>query len=322
MKFFYLFFFILITIKTQAQFDNPIQWTTTFKDLGDNKLEITFDAKIKEDWYVYSQLLESEAGPIPISINFEVPGVTILSNKETTSSPDNRINGLDPLFEMNLTRFKNDLKITLEISYTKLPIKGYLEYMTGDPTRLFPPYNIDFAYSEDKKQTSALSPFNFKRQNIIESLAKSSKTSPTLKPNNPLYQYLNALEKAKKENKPLLVVFTGYNATGEREMQENIYTQESIHNILNKVYTVVHLYVDDRKKLEQAILSENGSTINNKGQCWAEFQRTNFQVRSQPYFVILNSKEEVLTTPIGYTRSADDFEYFLRSGIEAYNKNH
>jgi thioredoxin-related protein len=322
MKLFYLFFFVLIAINTQAQSNELIQWTTTFKDLGDYKLEITFDASIKEDWYVYSQLLESEDGPIPISINFEVPGVTILSNKETTSSPDNRIDGLDPLFEMNLTKFKKDLKITLEISYTKLPIKGYLEYMTGDPTRLFPPYDIDFAYYKDGKQTSTLNQFNFKRQNIIESLAKSSKTTPNLDPNNPLYQYLNALEKAKKENKPLLVVFTGYGATGEREMQENIYTQESIHNILNKVYTVVYLYVDSRKSLEFPILNQDGLTIKTEGQCWAEFQKTNFQVQSQPYFVILNSKEEVLTTPIGYTRSVDDFENFLRSGIKAYNKNH
>lgn len=223
---------------------------------------------------------------------------------------------------MNFTKFKKDLNITLEVSYTKLPIKGYLEYMTGDPTRLFPPYDIDFAYYKDGKQTSTLNQFNFKRQNIIESLAKSSKASPTLDPDNPLYQYLNALEKAKKENKPLLVVFTGYGATGERKMQENIYTQESIHNILNKVYTVVYLYVDDREKLEQAILSQNGSTINNKGQFWAEFQKTNFQVQFQPYFVILNSKEEVLTAPIGYTRSVENFEKFLRLGIEAYNKNH
>jgi thioredoxin-related protein len=322
MKLFYLFFFILITINTQVQAHNPVQWTTTFKDLGDYKLEITFDASIKEDWYVYSQLLESEDGPIPISINFEVPGVTILSNKETTSSPDNRIDGLDPLFEMNLTKFKKDLKITLEISYTKLPIKGYLEYMTGDPTRLFPPYDIDFAYYKDGKQTSTLNQFNFKRQNIIESLAKSSKTTPNLDPNNPLYQYFNALEKAKKENKPLLVVFTGYGCVNASIMQEDLYNQESIHNILNKVYTVVYLYVDSRKSLEFPILNQDGLTIKTEGQCWAEFQKTNFQVQSQPYFVILNSKEEVLTSPIGYTRSVDDFEDFLRSGIKAYNRNH
>jgi len=72
MKFFYLLFFVLIAINTQAQFDNLIQWTTTFKDLGDHKLEITFDASIKENWSVYSQFLDSEDGPIPISINFEV----------------------------------------------------------------------------------------------------------------------------------------------------------------------------------------------------------------------------------------------------------
>lgn len=322
MKVFYLLFFVLIAINTQVQAHNPVQWTTTFKDLGDHKLEITFEASIQEDWYIYSQFLESEEGPIPISINFDVQGVTILSNKETTSSPDNRIDGLEPIFEINLTRFKKDLKITLEVSYTKLPIKGYLVYMAGNTKIVIPPSDIEFAYYKDGKLTRTLSQFDFKRQNIIESLAKSSKPIPTLDPNDPLYQYLNALEKAKKENKPLLVVFTGYGCVNATKMQENIYTQESIDNILNKVYTVVHLYVDDRKSLSPPISNQNGLRIKTEGQCWTEFQRTNFQVRSQPYFVILNSKEEVLTTPIGYTGSAYDFEYFLRSGIEAYNKNH
>jgi thioredoxin-related protein len=322
MKYYYAFFFLIIAINIQAQSSNPTQWTTTFKDLGDHKLEITFDASIKEDWYTYSQFLESEDGPIPTSITFEVPGVTVLSNKETTSISSNRTDGFDPIFKMNLIKFKKDLKITLEISYTQLPIKGYLSYMTGDAQRLFPPNDVDFAYYKDGTTLNSTEPFNFKRQNIIESLTKKTELPSLLEAKNPLYKYLNALEKAKKENKPLLLVFTCYGCVNATKMQDNIYTQEPIDKILHKVYTVLHLYVDDREKLEQAILSQDGSTIKTKGQCWAKFQETNFKAQSQPYFVILNSKEEVLTSPIGYTPSAKNFEAFLKEGIENYNKNH
>lgn len=322
MRYYYAFFFLIIGINTQAQFNAPIQWKTTFKELGDSKLKITFDANIKEDFYIYSQFLEFENGPIPILITFEVPGVTVLSNRETTSHPNNKVNDLDPLFQMNLRRFKKDLSITLVVQYTELPIKGYVEYMTGNATQLFPPKELDFAYYESGKNTSTPNQFNFRRRNIIESLAQTSEKTPVLKTENPLYQYLSALEKAKKENKPLLVVFTGYGCVNAVKMQDNIYTQEPIDNILNKVYTVVHLYVDDRDKLDQPILSQDGVTLKTKGQCWAKFQETNFQTQSQPYFVILNSREEVLSSPRGYTSNAKDFEAFLKEGIKHYNKNH
>lgn len=322
MKLSYLFFFIIIALNTQAQSNNPTQWTTTFKDLGDNKLEITFEASIKEGWYTYSQFLESEDGPIPTSINFDVPGVTVLSNKETTSISSNRINNLDPIFKMNLIKFIKDLKITLVISYTELPIKGYLNYMTGDAQHLFPPSDVDFAYYKDGTTLGNPKQFNFRRNKIIESLEKRPEVSSPLNINNPLYKYLSALEKSKKENKPLLVVFTGYGAVNALKMKENIYPQDPINTMLNKVYTVVHLYVDDREQLEQPILSQDGRILKTKGQCWATFQATNFKAQSQPYFVILNSREEVLSFPRGYTSDAKAFETFLKEGIEAYNENH
>lgn len=316
MKFFLLLFFIIIAISTQAQKETPVQWTTTFKDLGDKKLEITFEATIKEDFYVYSQFLESEDGLIPIRITFEVPGVTVLSNKETTSNRDNRIDEENPI------HFKKDLRITLKVSYIKLPIKGHLEYFAGTKKRITAPDEINFAYYKYGENPNISNLFHFERSNILESLRTLSDSSTTLNPHNPLYEYLNVLEKSKQENKPLLLIFTSSHNPEALKMQKIFHAQNHIDNIIKKKYVAIYLYLDDRKKLPYPILDQYGFTLYTQGSFWEEFQLTNFQAQSQPYFVILNSKEEVLVTPIGYTKNAKDFENFLRSGINAYNKNH
>lgn len=144
------FFLLLLTTITHAQSSekNPIEWSTKFKELGKNKLEIVFYAKIKPKWKVYSQFLESDNGPIATNIHFEETEnpIEIFSNKETTSKSINKIEGKDNFFKMNLIKFRNDFKITLRVQLNDSPIKGYLEYMCCDDKRCMHPQQVSFEY--------------------------------------------------------------------------------------------------------------------------------------------------------------------------------
>ena len=57
---------------------------------------------------------------------------------------------------------------------------------------------------------------------------------------NHYLDYLEALQKAKEENKPLLIDFTGYACVNCRKMEENVWTATSVKDLKSK-YIVVYL---------------------------------------------------------------------------------
>ena len=56
--------------QVQGQQD-PVSWNLQFNKLAEDEVELVATATIDEGWYVYSQTLESDEGPIPTSINYE-----------------------------------------------------------------------------------------------------------------------------------------------------------------------------------------------------------------------------------------------------------
>ncbi|GAC1423453.1 MAG: hypothetical protein NVS1B13_01550 [Flavisolibacter sp.] len=140
----------------------------------------------------------------------------------------------------------------------------------------------------------------------------------------PLKDYEQALERAKKQNKPLLVDFTGWACVNCRRMEENVWTNEEVMNRMKNDFVVVSLYVDDREKLPLSeridFLTKGGSVkpIITIGDKWATFQSENFNSVSQPQYAIISLKEKVLTKTKGYTPNAKEFAAWLACGISAF----
>ena len=130
---------------------------------------------------------------------------------------------------------------------------------------------------------------------------------------------------AKAENKPVLLDFTGWACVNCRKMEENVWSDDAIYNILKKEYILISLYVDDRKKLSKEeqfeFIRSNGNLkrIRTIGDKWATFQIVNFQTASQPYYVLLNTDLEILAPPKQYT-NRDDYYNWLKKGIPASPK--
>jgi thiol:disulfide interchange protein len=133
-----------------ADTDTPVTWDVKFNKISDNEVDLVATATIADGWYVYSQKLESDDGPVATSINFN-EGVVVeeVSNVETASVPENKLQMMDEVFDMQLTKFKHDFIITqrLKVSDPSQPIVGYLEYMTCDATKCMPPTAVDFQFS-------------------------------------------------------------------------------------------------------------------------------------------------------------------------------
>jgi thiol:disulfide interchange protein len=139
----------------------------------------------------------------------------------------------------------------------------------------------------------------------------------------PLRDYEEALALAKKERKPLLIDFTGWACVNCRRMEENVWVDEEVMQMMKDNFIVVSLYVDERKLLpatEQVMYrTKSGSEkqIRTVGDKWATFQSENFDAVSQPQYAILSPDEKVLTKTKGYTPAATEFAAWLKCGIGA-----
>jgi thiol:disulfide interchange protein DsbD len=138
--------------------------------------------------------------------------------------------------------------------------------------------------------------------------------------------YKKALEIAKKENKPVLIDFTGWACVNCRRMEEKVWPNKIVDSLMRNEFVVVSLYVDDRKKLpltEQTVdtlSTGQPKSINTVGDKWATFQTENFGATSQPQYAIISADQVALTKTKYYTPDADEFIDWLKCGLDTYRK--
>lgn len=122
-------------------------------------------------------------------------------------------------------------------------------------------------------------------------------------------------------NKPILLDFTGWACVNCRRMEENVWADPAVYELLNERYIIISLYVDDRENLAPEsqfnFQYPDGriKEINTIGKKWATFQAINFNTASQPFYIQMTSDGELLNTPIQYTDKVT-FENWLKQGLE------
>lgn len=138
------------------------------------------------------------------------------------------------------------------------------------------------------------------------------------------FDYDQALRCSKQQNKPLFVDFTGHGCVNCREMEANVWSNPEVLKRLRNDYIVVALYVDDRKELPESDWVKStydGKVKNTVGKKFADFQISRFKVNSQPYYVLLDSRGELLNKPKAYDLNVDNFIKFLDDGVAEFKKN-
>lgn len=141
---------------------------------------------------------------------------------------------------------------------------------------------------------------------------------------NFINDYQKALALAKQENKPVLIDFTGWACVNCRKMEENVWPQQGVKNLIKNDYILVSLYVDDRKPLPDdqqfSFPTSDGSikAIHTIGDKFSTLQSENFKNASQPLYVVISPDEKLMTKPVGYTPDAREYAQWLQCGLDAF----
>lgn len=144
---------------------------------------------------------------------------------------------------------------------------------------------------------------------------------------HPEHDYFKALELAKKENKPVLIDFTGYGCENCRKMEEFVWSEPDILPVLQNEIILASLYVDDKEALPESeqtsIDMGNGQKkkIKTIGDKWSLFQQINFNNNSQPHYVLVSPEGKVINTPISGYMPKEEFKAFLECGIGFFKSN-
>lgn len=135
--------------------------------------------------------------------------------------------------------------------------------------------------------------------------------------------YDKGMAYAKEVNKPVLLDFTGHACVNCRKMEEHVWSETNVLNILNNDVVLISLYVDEKKPLpeaEQYVSKTTGKKIKTVGNKWSDFQIEKYQANAQPYYIVLDNEGNSLNTPVGYTPEATEYENWLKEGVTNYSK--
>jgi len=103
---------------------------------------------------------------------------------------------------------------------------------------------------------------------------------------------------AAEQNKNIFIDFTGVTCTNCRWMETNIFSINSVEELMAE-YVLVSLYTD----AGEGYLEKR------------EYQINRFETAALPYYVILDSNDKVLSEFPGLTRNVEEFKDFLKTGL-------
>lgn len=135
--------------------------------------------------------------------------------------------------------------------------------------------------------------------------------------------YEAGMDYARKNNKPVMIDFSGYGCVNCRKMEASVWTDARVKDLLEKDYVLITLMVDDKKKLPEVIeVEENGKTTKLKtiGDKWSYLQRHKFGTNSQPYYVLLDHAGKPIGPSYAYNEDVPEYIKFLNTGLDNFKK--
>ncbi|WP_179317508.1 protein-disulfide reductase DsbD family protein [Winogradskyella undariae] len=134
--------------------------------------------------------------------------------------------------------------------------------------------------------------------------------------------YETGLAYAKKVGKPVMLDFTGWACVNCRKMEQNVWVDPSVLARLKNDIVLISLYVDEQIDFPEGEAPDSklrpGKKLKNKGQMWSEFQTIKYKTNTQPYYVLIDHNEETLIEPVAYTPDIEEYDAWLKEGIESF----
>ncbi len=138
------------------------------------------------------------------------------------------------------------------------------------------------------------------------------------------YDLEEAKAHAKKVNKPIFVDFTGKTCANCREMENNVWNAPQVQQLLSEKFVMVALYADANfisLPENEWITTAEGKVIKTLGKKNLNYQITKFNMNAQPYYVLMDANENLLTEQNKvYDKNVENFVKFLNEGLENFHK--
>ncbi|WP_329904516.1 protein-disulfide reductase DsbD family protein [Porphyromonas pogonae] len=133
--------------------------------------------------------------------------------------------------------------------------------------------------------------------------------------------YEEGMAYARKQNKPVLIDFSGAGCVNCRKMENSVWINEEVKKMLDNDFVIITLLVDDRKPLPQVMeVQENGKTLKLRevGEKWSYFQRSKFGASTQPFYVMLDHQGKPLGPSRSYNEDIPAYIKFLKGGLDEF----
>jgi thiol:disulfide interchange protein DsbD len=138
------------------------------------------------------------------------------------------------------------------------------------------------------------------------------------------FDYKEAVEYARKVNKPIFIDFTGHGCVNCRKMEATVWSNKEVLARLKTDYVVLALYVDDKTVLPKTewytskIDDEEKKTMGSQN---FDFQVSKFNGAAQPQYVLVNAEgDRLLNYDKYYDAEVSNFVKFLDEGSASYKK--
>lgn len=126
---------------------------------------------------------------------------------------------------------------------------------------------------------------------------------------------------AQESGKPVLLDFSGYGCVNCREMENSVWIDPTVKDILENDYILITLMTDDKTALPKVIeVEENGSIkkLRTIGDKWSYLQRSKFAANAQPYYIALDPAGNPLSSSYAHDTDISKYIDFLKGGLKEY----
>jgi len=193
--------------------------------------------------------------------------------------------------------------------------------MWGAPLKLISAFPPPMHYSE--------SPLGVGKMNAESSQVQIPMGAHLGPQNIYVFHDLDQAEKyAKEVGKPIFIDFTGHNCVNCRKMEQSVWGESGILEILKNEVVIASLYVDERTPLPkeeqiEVVYPMNGQKVKLKtvGDKWSAKQIIEYGVTSQPYYRMKNTDGTHLENgSASYETHRDPKKFYewLQTGLDLY----
>ena len=135
--------------------------------------------------------------------------------------------------------------------------------------------------------------------------------------------YEEGMAYAARTGKPVLLDFTGHGCVNCRKMENSVWIDSKVKDIIDNEYVLISLYVDEKAPLPEqlkVVENEKNRTLRTVGDKWSYLQRVKFGANAQPFYVLVDNEGKPLNKSYSFDESVPNFIQFLETGLKNYKK--